>query len=61
MLCAHCGQESPAKTVRRQYCSAKCRAAAWQRRREDRDSRLRERVEALAKDLGLTPEGVASR
>ncbi len=54
-----CGQEFEAKTVRRQYCSAKCRKAAWKRKREDRESRLRERVKGLAKDLGLTADDFA--
>ncbi len=54
-----CGQEFEAKTVRRQYCSAKCRKAAWQRKRQDREARLRERVKALAKDLGLRAEDFA--
>ena len=56
MLCAHCGSSFVAKTVRRQYCSDKCRAAAWQQKREDREGRLLERVKALAKDVGLTAE-----
>ncbi len=54
-----CGQEFEAKTVRRQFCSAKCRKAAWQRKRQDREARLRERVKGLAKDLGLRVEDSA--
>jgi len=61
MLCAHCGQESPAKTTRRRFCSPKWRAAAWQRKREEREARLRERVKALAKELGLTAEDLEER
>jgi len=35
MLCAHCGANFEAKTVRRQFCSDKCRMAAWSRKRND--------------------------
>ncbi len=54
-----CGQEFEAKTVRRQFCSPKCRKAAWQRKWADREARLRERVKGLAKDLGLRPDDFA--
>ena len=33
MKCIQCGTDMDAKTARRRYCSAKCRAAAWQRAR----------------------------
>jgi hypothetical protein len=35
MLCAHCDQEFTAKNIRRRFCSARCRAAAWQANRAD--------------------------
>ena len=35
MLCAHCDAEFIPKNSRRRFCSAKCRAAAWQRKRGD--------------------------
>jgi len=47
-LCEHCHAESPESTQRRRFCNAKCRAAAWQRKREDRESRMRELVKLLA-------------
>ena len=56
MRCEHCGGDFSPQTIRGRLCSAKCRKAAWQRAREDRESRLRERVKALAKDLGLSPQ-----
>ncbi len=56
MRCQHCDAIFEAKTVRRQFCSAKCRKAAWQRKREDREARLRELVKVLAKEAGLTVE-----
>ena len=33
MRCIQCGADMDAKTARRRYCSARCRAAAWQRAR----------------------------
>ena len=56
MLCAHCRSNVEARTIRRRYCSGNCRAAAWTRRRDEREVRLRERVKALAKESGLTAE-----
>ncbi len=59
MRCQHCDTNFEAKTERRRFCSAKCRKAAWQQKREERETRLRDRVKSLAKDLGLTPEDFA--
>ena len=59
MRCAHCEADFEPKTSRGRFCSAKCRKAAWQRKREDREARLRDRVKMLAKDLGLRPEDFA--
>jgi len=56
MRCAHCEAEFKPKTTRRRFCSAKCRAAAWQRRRELRETRLKGLVKVLAKEAGLTAE-----
>jgi hypothetical protein len=35
MRCEHCEDDFTPKTSRRRFCSAKCRKAAWQRKRED--------------------------
>jgi hypothetical protein len=35
MRCAHCAAEFTPKNVRGRFCSAKWRAAAWQRQRGD--------------------------
>ncbi len=59
MRCQHCDAIFEAKTVRRQFCSAKCRKAAWQRKRADRESRQRELIKALAKAKGMTAEDFA--
>jgi len=59
MRCEHCEADFSPKTIRGRFCSAKCRKAAWQRKREDREARLRKRVKALAKDLRLTAEDFA--
>jgi hypothetical protein len=47
---AHCDKESKAKTVRRRFCSSRCRAAAWQRPRVDRESQLERLVKVMAKE-----------
>jgi hypothetical protein len=39
-----CGQEFEAKIVRRQFCSDKCRKAAWQANREYTLARLKENL-----------------
>ncbi len=39
-----CGHEFEAKTVRRQFCSDKCRKAAWQRKREHTLAQLEENL-----------------
>jgi hypothetical protein len=59
MLCAHCDAEFTPKNVRRRFCSAKCRAAAWQANRTERENRLRGLVKVLAKEAGLTAEDFA--
>jgi hypothetical protein len=35
MRCAYCEAEFTPKSVRGRFCSAKCRAAAWQHKRRD--------------------------
>ncbi len=54
MRCQHCGAEMEAKTSRRRFCGAACRAAAWQRQRgedlaalEEQLTRALSRVRAL--------------
>ncbi len=44
MRCQHCDANFDAKTVRRQFCSAKCRKAAWQANREHTLARLEENL-----------------
>jgi hypothetical protein len=44
MRCAYCDQEFEPKTTRRRFCSNRCRAAAWQRKREDALARLEENL-----------------
>ncbi|MFI5341961.1 MAG: hypothetical protein ACHQ7N_19255 [Candidatus Methylomirabilales bacterium] len=59
MRCEHCEADFTPKTSRRRFCSAKCRKAAWQRKREDRESRIRELVKVLAREAGLRPQDFA--
>ena len=56
MRCANCGADFTPKLSRGRFCSAKCRKAAWQRKREDREDRLKGLVKVLAKETGLTAE-----
>jgi hypothetical protein len=35
MRCAHCEAEFTPKRITGKFCSAKCRAAAWQHKRRD--------------------------
>ncbi len=39
-----CGYEFEAKTLRRQFCSDKCRKTEWQRKREHTLARLEENL-----------------
>jgi hypothetical protein len=55
-MIAYCGTESTPKNSRRRFCSDRCRAAAWQATRKDRDSRLKGLVKVLAKAAGLTAD-----
>lgn len=57
-VCEHCHAELAGST-RRRFCNAKCRAAAWQAARKNREACLREMVKALAKQAGLTPADFA--
>lgn len=59
MRCAHCEAEFTPKNTRGRFCSAKCRAAAWQAKRAERESRLKGLVKVLAKEAGLTAEDLA--
>ncbi len=54
MRCEHCEADFSPKNVRGRFCSAKCRKAAWQRKWEDRETRMRELVKGLVKATGLT-------
>jgi len=56
MRCQHCEAEFTPKQSTGEYCSTRCRCAAWQRKREERESRLRGLVKVLAKETGLTAE-----
>ncbi len=44
MRCAYCDQNFEAKTVRRRFCSNRCRSAAWQASRERNLARLEENL-----------------
>ena len=59
MRCTHCEAEFTRKRSTGKFCSAKCRAAAWQRRRVEREDRIKGLVCVLAKEAGLTAEDVA--
>jgi predicted nucleic acid-binding Zn ribbon protein len=59
MRCEACGVDFTPKNSRGRFCSAKCRRAAWQRKREDRESRLRALVKLLAREAGLSPDDFA--
>mgnify|MGYP000864035555 CR=1 FL=1 len=59
MSCEHCGAFFTPKHPRGRYCSAKCRKAAWQAKRGQREARLRGLVKVLAKEAGLTAEDFA--
>ncbi len=48
MRCQHCEAEFQAKTVRRRFCTEKCRKASWQAER-DRDLALV--VDSMTRDL----------
>jgi hypothetical protein len=48
MRCAHCEGDFTPKNVRGRFCSAKCRAAAWQ---ATRDQELTLIAESLARTL----------
>ncbi len=54
--CAHCDKEFAPKYQRGRYCSSRCRAAAWQAARKDRETRLKGLVKVLAKEAGLRAE-----
>jgi len=54
--CPACGAEL---TGRQKCCSGKCRAALSRRKREDRETRLRELVKVLAREAGLRAEDFA--
>jgi hypothetical protein len=56
VACARCGVQFEAKSTRRRFCSARCRAATWQGARKDREARLRELVKLMARETGLKPE-----
>ncbi len=56
-VCQVCGR--PLVGQQTKCCSGRCRAALSRRKREDREARLREKVKALARDLGLGAEDFA--
>lgn len=50
MRCDACGTEIEARTNRRRFCSPRCRAAAWQRKRDGDLARIEDAlVGALAR------------
>ena len=59
LRCAHCEAEFTPKNVRGRFCSSKCRSASWQRKQEDRESRMRELINVLAREEGLRSEDFA--
>ncbi len=59
MRCEHYDSDLQPKNSRGRFFSTKCRKAAWKRKREDQEARLRELVKVLAKKAGLTAEDVA--
>lgn len=59
VACEHCGANFEPKNSRGRFCSAKCRKAGWQHRRDERERRLKGLVRVLAKEAGLTAEDFA--
>ena len=55
-LCEHCRAEFQRKTIRRRFCSDRCRKAAWQRQRETESAEVRELARRLALRVGLRVE-----
>ena len=51
MRCAHCDQEFTPKNVRRRFCSAKCRAASWQRDRRGKLATLEAQAERFLTEI----------
>ena len=56
MRCANCDADFTPKNSRGRFCSAKCRAAAWQAQRAKREERLMGLVKMLAREAGVTPD-----
>jgi hypothetical protein len=56
MRCAHRDCDFTPKNSRGRFCSSRFRAAAWQRKREGRETRMRELVKGLVKVAGLTKD-----
>ena len=42
--------------MRQQFCSAKCRKGAWQRKRDDRETEILDLTRRLALKVGLKAE-----
>jgi predicted nucleic acid-binding Zn ribbon protein len=59
IACRHCGRTFEAKTARREFCSDRCRVAAWHRKRDERETRLRGLIKVLAKEAGVGAEDFA--
>ncbi len=59
MRCEHCNGDFQPKLSRARFCCARCRKAAWQAKREQREAKLRGLVKVLAKEAGLTAEDFA--
>jgi hypothetical protein len=56
MRCAHCRRDFTPKRTTGEYCSTRCRCAAWKAKRDDRENRLKGLVKVLAKEAGLIAE-----
>ena len=57
--CEVCDTPFEQRNTRGRFCSPKCRAAAWQAARKDREGRLKGIVKLLAKEAGLRAEDFA--
>ena len=57
--CLACGAALSGRRRDQRCCSGRCRAALSRRKREDRETRLRELVKVLAREAGLRAEDFA--
>lgn len=57
--CQGCRTPFEQRNTRGRFCSDRCRAAAWQAARKQREDRLKGMVKVLAKEAGLTADDFA--